>query len=114
MNEVDWKTYTDQRFDDADKAVQAALVSQEKAVAAALAAAEKAVSKAELSSDKEFEAANNVKATFSGDLNKKLDRNEYATNHKALQKQIDALTKLVYVGLGAVLALQLVLQFIKK
>jgi len=37
---VSWKNYVDQRFDDSDKAIQAALVAQEKAVIKAENAAE--------------------------------------------------------------------------
>lgn len=86
---VDWKVYTDQRFNDADKAVQAALVSQEKAVSAALAAAEKAVNKAEEAANNRFEAANNVKAQFSEQLSEKLNVTEYRTAHQALIEKID-------------------------
>lgn len=75
------KSYTEQRFTDQDKAVQAALQ-----------AAKEAVNKAEAANEKQFEAANNVKATFSGELARKLDRTEYNSNHKALEDKIDALT----------------------
>lgn len=75
------KSYTEQRFTDQDKAVQAALQ-----------AAKEAVNKAEAANEKQFEAANNVKATFSGELARKLDRTEYDSNHKALEDKIDALT----------------------
>lgn len=91
-NEVEWQKYVDQRFDDSDKAVQAALVSQEKAVAAALAAAEKAVNKAEDAANDRFEAANNVKATFSESLSEKLSVSEYRTAHQALIEKIDSVT----------------------
>lgn len=40
-DDVSWKVYTDQRFDDSDKAIQAALVAQEKAIIKAETAAER-------------------------------------------------------------------------
>jgi hypothetical protein len=54
-----------QRFENADKAVLAALAAQEKAVQAALAAAEQAVGKSEVASEKRFDATN----AFRGQLN---------------------------------------------
>lgn len=88
-----------------------------KALDAALAAAKEAVLKAENSNDKRFEAANDVKATFSGELNKKLDRTEYDSNHKALQRQVDELKRTVFVGTGIAIALSfgipILIQFIK-
>lgn len=115
---TDWtvetvKEYTDQRFTDNDKAVQAALVSQEKAVAAALAAAEKAVIKAETAADKRFDAVNEFRQTLTDQTNTFIPRAEYDAQHKALEDKVDVLTKLVYIGLGAVLALQIILQFLK-
>lgn len=81
MSDVPIKEYVDRRFEDQDKAVQAALASAEKAVVTARNA-----------NDKRFEAANEVKATFSEDLARKLDRTEYTSNHKSLEDKIDALT----------------------
>lgn len=81
-----------QRFIDNDKAIQAALLAAKEAVAAALSAAKEAVTKAELSNAKMFEAANAVKATFSADLGKKLDRTEYSSNRQSLEDKITALT----------------------
>lgn len=77
----DLEKYVERRFTDQDRAVQAALQSSKEAV-----------DKSEMSYDKRFEAANEVKATFSGDLAKKLDRTEYESNHRALEDKIDALT----------------------
>lgn len=94
-NESGWttdtlKSYIEQRFADQDKAVQAALL-----------AAKEAVLKAEAANEKQFEAANNVKSTFSGDLSRKLDRTEYESNHKALEDKIAALTDRMNLGDGA-------------
>lgn len=79
-------------IDDLEKYISRRFLDQDKAVQAALQAAKEAVNKAEVANEKQFEAANNVKATFSGDLSRKLDRTEYDSNHKALEDKIDALT----------------------
>lgn len=87
-----FKEHVDQRFTD-----------QDKAVSAALQAAKEAVIKAETAADKRFELLNEL-------------RNGVATVEQleALEKVVNALQRLVYIGLGAVLALQVVLQFVKK
>lgn len=95
---------TSRRFDDADKAVQAALAGQEKAIAAALSAADRAVAaalaaskeavtKAEAAADKRFDAANEVKATFTGALESKLSREEYLAQHQSLLEKVEAQAK---------------------
>lgn len=56
VNELDRRT--GQRFDQNDKALEAALLSAKEAVAAALTAAKEAVDKAELAASKRFEATN--------------------------------------------------------
>jgi len=85
------KTYFEQRFADSDKAIQAALVAQEKAIM-----------KAENSAERRFELLNELRVGVA--TKEQLD---------ALEKVVEALSKLVYIGLGGVLALQLVLKFIK-
>jgi leucyl aminopeptidase (aminopeptidase T) len=113
-DEVNWKVYTDQRFNDNDKAIQAALVAQEKAVAAALAASKEAVTKAEVANEKRFDGVNEFRQALSDQTNTFLPRSEYDVNHKTLQKQMDTLAKLVYVGLGIILTIQFVVLLLKK
>lgn len=86
------KVYVDQRFSDADKAIQAALISQEKAII-----------KAETAAEKRFELLNEL-------------RDGVATTDQleALEKVVSAQSKLIYVGLGALLALQFAAQFLIK
>lgn len=88
---VSWKIYVDQRFSDNDKAIQAALVSQEKAVAAALAAAKEAVAKAETASEKRFDAVNEFRQTLSDQTATFLPRPEYDAQHKALEEKVNTL-----------------------
>ena len=97
------KEYIQQRFTDQDKAVQSAL-----------SAAKEAVNKAETAADKRFEAVNEFRQTLSDQTSTFMSRTEYEAKYDALQKQLDVLTKLVYIGLGAVLALQIVLQYLKR
>lgn len=88
-----------QHFDElreADQtALKAALASAEKAVAAALAASKEAVNKSELSNTKLFEAANQVKATFGDELNKKVDRSEFLTSNESRDDKIVSVTSRV-------------------
>lgn len=53
---------TQQRFQDRDKAVEAALLSAERAVAAALTAAKEAVAKAEVAQEKRLDSVNEFRA----------------------------------------------------
>lgn len=87
------KEHVDRRFDDNDKALQAALVSQEKAVAAALAAAKEAVLKAEGAADKRFESVNEFRQQLSDQTNTFLSRPEYDAQHKALEDKVEVLTE---------------------
>lgn len=88
---MSWKIYVDQRFSDNDKAIQAALVSQEKAVAAALAAAKEAVAKAETASEKRFDAVNEFRQTLSDQTTTFLRIPEYNAQHKALEEKVNIL-----------------------
>lgn len=75
------KEYTEQRFTDQDKAVQAALQ-----------AAKEAVIKAETATEKRFEATNEFRGQLADQTATLLPRSEYDSNHKALEDKIDALT----------------------
>lgn len=75
------KEYTEQRFTDQDKAVQAALL-----------AAKEAVIKAETATEKRFEATNEFRGQLADQTATLLPRAEYTSNHKALEDKIDALT----------------------
>lgn len=75
------KEYTEQRFTDQDKAVQAALL-----------AAKEAVIKAEVATEKRFEATNEFRGQLADQTATLLPRSEYDSNHKALEDKIDALT----------------------
>lgn len=66
MAEPDWtiaslKEHYDQRFDDTQKAVDAALAANEKQTASALAASEKAGQKAEVAAERRFDALNELR-----------------------------------------------------
>jgi hypothetical protein len=77
--EIALKEYVDRRFDDQEKAVQAALVAADKGVSAALASAEKAVDKAESSSEKWRASANEWRGAMSDRERDFLTRREFYT-----------------------------------
>jgi hypothetical protein len=100
----DLRDYLDKRFNDNDKAVQAALVSQEKAVGAALSTAKEAVTKAEAATEKRFESVNEFRAQLADQTATLMPRAEYVVQHQALadkfevsaiaiNNRIDALSK---------------------
>ena len=78
------------------------LIEKDKQVDAALVAVKEEGRKTEIAAEKRFDLLNEL-------------RQGVATKQQleALEKVVNALAKLVYIGLGAVLALQVVLQFIK-
>lgn len=79
MNDVSLKDYVDKRFEDQDKAVQAALASAEKAVGAALVSSEKAVDKAEVSAERWRNNANEWRGAMSDRERDFLTRKEFYT-----------------------------------
>jgi len=108
------KEYFDKLREADHIALQAALASAEKAVQAALVASEKAVLKAENASNDRFRGVNEFRQALSDQTATFIPRAEYDTNHKALQKQVDSLFRLVYMGLGIVVAIQFVLLLLKR
>lgn len=95
------RAYERQLMDERKEHLKELRVADQRAIDAALVSQEKAIVKAENAADKRFELLNEL-------------RDGVATKDQlsALEKVVDALARLVYIGLGAVLALQIVLQFI--
>lgn len=81
-----------QRDEDRQRAVDAALASAEKAVTAALVAADRAVAKAELAADKRFDSVNEFRGQLNDQATTFLSRNEYAAQHESLEDKVQALT----------------------
>jgi hypothetical protein len=77
VGEVSLKEYIDRRFDDQEKAVQAALLAADKGVSAALASAEKAVDKAEEGSLRWREASNEWRGSMADRERDFLGRKEF-------------------------------------
>jgi hypothetical protein len=77
VGDVSLKEYIDRRFDDQEKAVQAALLAADKGVSAALASAEKAVDKAEAGSEKWRASANEWRAAMNDRERDFLSRKEF-------------------------------------
>jgi urease accessory protein UreF len=96
----------DARFEAQEKAVAAALAAAEKAVSAALSAADRAVSKAETATEKRFENSNEWRNTVETLQRTYTPRTEVVQTVKAIEDKLAVLQKMVYVGLGIVLAFQ--------
>lgn len=98
---------------EADKvAVQAALVAAEKAVDAALVSAERAVNKAEENQRGINKTQNEFRGALKDQAATLLPTKEAEVKFEAAQKEIDAIKRLVYIGMGAILMLQFVLQYL--
>ena len=105
-DDIRLREYVDIRFDAQEKAVAAALAAQERAVAAALAAAKEAVSKAESATERRFENSNEWRNTVETLQRTYMPRTESMHMHTATGEKIDALQKLVWIGMGLLVALQ--------
>jgi len=117
-DDIRLREYVDVRFDAQDKAVTAALAAQEKAVAAALAAADRAVAKAETAAERRFESQNEFRGTLTDQARTFMPRMEYESAHKSLVEKVESVQKFLWMGLGAMLAIQLfigiIFAFLKK
>jgi hypothetical protein len=91
----------EQRFTDSDKAIQAALQ-----------AAKEAVGKAEIASEKRFDSVNEFRQSLSDQTATFIPRTEYDVQYKSLDDKVNAISKLVYVGLGIILAIQFIIGII--
>ncbi len=81
-------------------------------------AVEDAVGKAETATGKRFEGVNEMRAMVTDAAQRFMPRLEYETSQRALVEKVEALQKFLWVGLGAVLAIQLfvgvICVFLKK
>jgi len=109
---ISLREYVDTRFDSQDKATATALAAQEKAVAAAMAAAKEAVIKAETASERRFESVNEFRGTLLDQSRTFMPRLEYETSHKSLVEKVESVQKFLWMGLGAMLAVQLFIGFV--
>lgn len=83
----------EQRFNDANVAVGAALAAAEKAVAAALAGQKEAVTKAEVAAEKRFESVNEFRNTLSDQQRMLLPRLEAEVKFINIEKNFDSMIK---------------------
>jgi cell fate (sporulation/competence/biofilm development) regulator YlbF (YheA/YmcA/DUF963 family) len=100
------REYVDVRFGAQEKAVAAALAAQEKAVAAALAAAKEAVTKAETATERRFENSNEWRNTIETLQRTYMPRTESVQNWKSIGEKVEALQKVLWIGLGVLMAFQ--------
>jgi hypothetical protein len=76
------------RFDDAQRAVNAALAAQQKSTADAFTASEKAIIKAEVATEKRFESVNEFRATLSDLQLTYMSRLEATALFKAIDEKL--------------------------
>jgi len=105
-DDIRLREYVDVRFEAQEKAVAAALAAQEKAVAAALAAAKEAVTKAENATERRFENSNEWRNTVETLQRTYMPRTEANQIASSMTEKIEALQKMLWIGLGVVLAFQ--------
>jgi predicted neutral ceramidase superfamily lipid hydrolase len=65
-----------------------------------------AVEKAEAAAEKRFESINEMRGMVTDAASKYMPRTEYETAHKAIVEKVEGLQKMLWVGLGVILALQ--------
>jgi len=68
---------------------------------------QRAVDKAEESVDKRFGSVNEMRAMVTDSATRFMPRAEYETAHRALVEKVEGLQKFLWMGLGAVMAVQL-------
>jgi ElaB/YqjD/DUF883 family membrane-anchored ribosome-binding protein len=83
-------------------------VSLKEYVEMRLAAMETAVTKAETAAEKRFEGINEMRAMVIDAARQYMPRLEFETAHQSLVDKIDALQKMIWIGVGIVGALQFV------
>jgi hypothetical protein len=72
-------------------------------------ATETAIVKSEQAIEKRFESVNEFRAQLSDQTITFLTRKEYDLNHKLVENQVSNIQKLVWVGLGVFIVLQIIL-----
>lgn len=82
----------DERYENQEKALSAALAGQEKAVTAALAAQEKAVNKAETANERRLESVNEFRGQMADMIRTLIPRSEADARFTALAEKLDELS----------------------
>jgi hypothetical protein len=95
MSDVSLREYVDVRFE-----------AQQEAVHAALTSAKEAVAKAEMATERRFENSNEWRNTVETLQRTYMPRTEATQNNGALNDKIEALQKMLWIGMGLLLAFQ--------
>ena len=80
---------TQERFNLAKQAIDAALMASEKAISAAMAAAEKAVTKAEVAAEKRFDSVNEFRAAMKDQTANFADRDQVDFRLASIERKIE-------------------------
>jgi hypothetical protein len=85
------KTLLDERYATQTKALEAAFVAADKAVVAALASQQLAATKAETAAEKRFESVNEFRQQLADQSSTFIARPEYLANYNAMGNRVSAL-----------------------
>jgi len=95
LQQISLREYVDIRFE-----------AQKEAVSAALAAAKEAVTKAEIATERRFENSNEWRNTVETLQRTYMPRTESDQGLSSITEKVEALQKMLWIGLGIVLAFQ--------
>lgn len=87
--------------------------NDKEALKLALDASDRAVNKAEEAQLRVNVSQNEFRGALKDQATTLMPRAEYEVNHRSLQKEVDSVKRMMYIGLGVVLTLQFLSQFIK-
>jgi predicted neutral ceramidase superfamily lipid hydrolase len=73
---------------------------------------QRAVDKAEEASDRRFAGVNEMRSMVTDAAASYLTRTEYESGHQALVEKVESLQKMLWIGLGALLALQFLISIL--
>lgn len=83
--------------------------NDKEALKLALDSADKAVNKAEEAQLRVNESQNEFRGALKDQASTLLPRGEYDAKHESLQKEVDGVKRLVFIGLGVFLAVQFII-----
>lgn len=101
-DQISLRQYVDRIFEEKQRAFDAYVAQQKSAVDAAFVAMNERMNKL------------NELRDVATNMSEYLPRPEYYANHKALTDKIDSQSRLVYIGLGMVLVLEVIFRFLLK
>ncbi|OIO19435.1 MAG: hypothetical protein AUJ54_06605 [Ignavibacteria bacterium CG1_02_37_35] len=102
IQSVSLKEYVEKIFDEKEKSYSSHLDSERRVV-----------DKAMENLERRLDALNNLRQEVLSDRSEYLTKAEYAADHKTVGIKIDNHSKLIYIGLGMVLVLEIMFRLVK-